>query len=137
MLGKKFYEKRFSPYPFPKSFLIFIRLYGVLYYHPKLATVSLDAFSPEGHIARDVRAYRTFVYRVCPRQTYRAELCEAFLPPSSRRRRSMLSRPKGISREPCEHIALLYIACASGKHITPSYARHFFPQACERAFGSQ
>ena len=81
MLGKKFYEKRFSPYPFPKSFLIFIRLYGVLYYHPKLATTSLDAFSPEGHIARDVRAYRTFVYRVCPRQTYRAELCEAFLPP--------------------------------------------------------
>ena len=41
MLGKKFYEKRFSPYPFPKSFLIFIRLYGVLYFHPKLATVSL------------------------------------------------------------------------------------------------
>ena len=83
MLGKKFYEKRFSPYPFPKSFLIFIRLYGVLYYHPKLATVSLVSFP----------------------------------------------RPKGISREPCEHIALLYIAFASGKHIAPSYARHFFPQA--------
>ena len=92
MLGKKFYEKRFSPYPFPKSFLIFIRLYGVLYYHPKLATVSLDALSPEGHIARDVRAYRTFVYRVCPRQTYRAELCEAFLSPSSRRCRSWTGR---------------------------------------------
>ena len=48
-----------------------------------------------------------------------------------------LSRPKGISRETCEHIALLYIAFARGKHIAPSYARHFFPQARERAFGSQ
>ena len=137
MLGKKFYEKRFSPYPFPKSFLIFIRLYGVLYYHPKLATTSLDAFSPEGHIARDVRAYRTFVYRVCPRQTYRAELCEAFLSPSSHKVLVSFPRPKGISRETCEHIALLYIAFARGKHIAPSYARHFFPQARERAFGSQ
>ena len=38
------------------------------------------------------------------------------------------TRPKGISRETCEHIALLYIAFAGGKHIAPSYARHFFPK---------
>ena len=49
--------------------------------------------------------------------------------PSSRQCRSMLPPcPKGISCEACEHIALLYIAFAGGKHIAPSYARHFFPK---------
>ena len=38
------------------------------------------------------------------------------------------TRPKGISCEACEHIALLYIAFAGGKHSAPSYAWHFFPK---------